>query len=137
MYCISCSMLMAYRGGASWFNVGEDKRQRALLLGLRTNMTILPLKNAEPLIDKSEAWVFDHQGLVLQQAEVEEVQAILRPDNSLVRLYDLTLVAVKGLDSRDYQVAPLATSMPFARNVVYCCLSSSCARRLGARIQEG
>ena len=92
--------------------VGEDKHQRALLLGLRLGMIILPIKNAEPLLDKSDAWLFDHEGLVLQQAKVEEVQAILRPDNLLARLYDLTLVAVRGLDNKAYQAAPLATSLP-------------------------
>ena len=51
----------------------------------------------------------------LQQAEVEEVQAILRPDNNLVRLYDLTLLAVKDLDSKAYQAAPLATTMPLQK----------------------
>ena len=92
--------------------VGRDKRQRALLLGLRINIIILPVKNAAGLLDDAEAWLFDHTGLVLQQAEVEEVQAILRPDNSLARLYDLTLLAVKNLDSKAYQAAPLATTLP-------------------------
>ena len=87
--------------------VGEDRQARALFLGLRLNVIVLPIAEAELMLGIADAWLFDHEGLVQRDAEVEEVQAFFRPDLELARLYDMTLLTVKGLATRDYQAVQL------------------------------
>ena len=92
--------------------VGQDWQRRALLLGLRLNVTIVPFAEAGLMLGVAEAWFFDHEGLVQRDAEVEEVQAFLRPDIELARLYDLTLLTVKGLATQDYRAVRVGAFPP-------------------------
>ncbi len=92
--------------------IGKDRQDRALFLGLRVNVTILPVMEAELMIGVADAWLFDHEGLVQRDAEIEEVQAFLRPDANLARLHDITLLAVEGLDTRDYSAVRVAAFPP-------------------------
>ena len=92
--------------------VGRDSEKRDLFLAVRTNITIAPVANAETMLDASEAWLFDHEGLVLPNAEVEEAQVFMRPDVDFIRLHDLTVLAIEGLDSRDYHAVQVDTALP-------------------------
>ena len=89
--------------------VGEDHQDRALFLSLRLTLTALPIAEAELLLDAADAQLFDRAGAVLRDAEIEEVQHFLRPDAKLVRLNDIALLAVEGLDTRAYQAVQLDT----------------------------
>lgn len=89
--------------------VGEDHQDRALFLSLRLTLTVLPIAEAELLLSDADAQLFDRTGVVLRDAKVEEVRHFLRPDAKLVRLNDITLLAVEGLDTRAYQAVQIDT----------------------------
>lgn len=82
--------------------VGHGVDKRALFLGMRVNITTLPLAEAELMLDTAKAWLFDHEGLVEASAVVKEVEAFLRPDGQFVRLHDITLLAIEGIARYDY-----------------------------------
>ena len=92
--------------------VGRDSEKRDLFLAMRINVTIDPILDADPMLDVSEAWLFDHEGLVLRNAEVEEAQVFLRPDRDINRRHDLTVLAVEGLDSQDYHAVQVDPELP-------------------------
>lgn len=89
--------------------IGEDRQARALFLSLRFNLLALPVAEAELLLGTAAAQLFDHTGLVLHDAEVEEVQNFLRPDAELARLHDIALLVVEGVDTRAYQAVQIDT----------------------------
>ena len=62
------------------------------------------------MLDTAEAWLFDHEGLVKSAAVVKEVEAFLRPDGRFVRLHDITLLAIEGIDRYDYRAVRLDPS---------------------------
>ncbi len=94
--------------------VGQDPQNRALLLGLRLSVTIIPFVEAELVInaDGAETLIFNHEGLALRTAAVEEKQAFLRPDVELARLYDMTLLALDGLTTQDYHAVQVGAFPP-------------------------
>lgn len=92
--------------------VGRDNEKRALFLSMRINVTVPPVAEAETMLDVSEAWLFNHEGLVQRNAKVEEAQVFLRPDAEFNRMHDLTLLAVEGLDTQDYHAVQVDASLP-------------------------
>ncbi len=88
-------------------HVGEDRQARALFLGLRFGFMAIPTAEAESILGIADAWLFDRSGLARRDAEVWEVESFFRPDAEQVRLHDITLVAIEGLNTSDYHVAPL------------------------------
>lgn len=86
--------------------VGQ-RGDHSLFLGLRLGITVIPIAEAELMLGAADAWLFDHEGLVSHSVAVEEIQAFLRPDANLVRLYDITLLAIEGLDMHDYRAVQL------------------------------
>lgn len=89
--------------------VGQGHRDRALFLGLRLALTAVPLAEADLLLSDADARLFDRAGPVLRDAKVEEIQHFLRPDAELIRLYDISMLAVEGLDSHAYQAVQIDT----------------------------
>lgn len=82
--------------------LGKDNNDRALFLSLRLNILDIPHVQGRLLLDAATAYLADHNGLVLEDAKVEEVRAFISPDDSDGRIYDMSLLAVEGLDTDAY-----------------------------------
>ena len=92
--------------------LGQDKQRRALFLALRINTTVLPIKNSDSLIGIADVWLFNANGHILSQVKAEELHVFIRPDNEVMRLHDITLLAMRGLKMEEYTGAQLASHFP-------------------------
>lgn len=88
--------------------LGNDHEGRALFLGLRFNVLDVPHVQGKLLFGAEVAYLVDHEGLALEEAQIEEIRVFTSPDNNEIRLYDMTLLAVEGLDTTAYQPLKLA-----------------------------
>lgn len=97
--------------------LGTDPEGSALLMGLRLGITSLPHQKGISILGASDIWLLDNHGVVVWQndtMELEEVQKFISPDQTAVRLYDLTLLMPHGFEPSHYHAAEIAATLPHA-----------------------